>query len=740
MPEEKERTLFRTSRRTDTIRTRLSVSHVLAVLLPVAVIGVVLVVMGSRTGQRQAINQLESVASIKEAEIDNWTENLQVDLDGALSGSQVMPRVLVLLQAPDPSESQEYWLRSHFQQTVEQAARFEDLFLINLEGDVILSTDVAQEDENLFDQSYFQSGLADYYIQPPAYSPSSGQVEAFVARPIVGPDRQSLGVLVGRVNPATLSEIMGERAWLGDTGEVYLADHNQILLTALRFDESRNVPIHTDSVGAAIEKQNSGWIVYDDYRGVPVIGVYRWLPDLQAALVAKQDQSEALRITNSMLRVVGYVGLGAVAIAVIASLLVTRSIVEPLAKLTETATQVAAGDLTLTAPVVREDEVGAVAQAFNSMTDRLRNLIDGLERRVAERTQEVELRSAYLEASAEVGRAASSILDPDRLIRQTVELICERFGLYYVGMFLVDEAGEWAVLRAGTGEAGQAMLARGHRIRIGKGMIGWSVANAETRVALEVGEDSVRLATAELPETRSEAAIPLRSRGQVLGALTVQDTRPGAFEKAATTVLQMMADQVAVALDNARLFVESQQAFEAERRAYGELSRHAWRELLRAQPKLSFLSNQRGVSVLDEQPRPEIEIALCTGQMTPGADNSASLAMPVEVRGQVIGAVGGRKPQEAGEWTAEEIELMQTLTDRLGVALESARLYQDTQRRAAREQLTREITNELHRATSAEGIVQTAVDALFEVLGTSRAFGQLEAAPPDQETEHIRPK
>jgi GAF domain-containing protein len=126
--------------------------------------------------------------------------------------------------------------------------------------------------------------------------------------------------------------------------------------------------------------------------------------------------------------------------------------------------------------------------------------------------------------------------------------------------------------------------------------------------------------------------------------------------------------------------------------------------------------------------------------MSPGGDNLASLAMPVEVRGQVIGAVGGRKPQEAGEWTVEEIALMQTLADQLGVALESARLYQDTQRRAAREQLTREITNELHRATSAEAIVQTAVDALFEMLGTSRAFGQLQAAPPDQEMEHKRPK
>jgi GAF domain-containing protein len=222
-----------------------------------------------------------------------------------------------------------------------------------------------------------------------------------------------------------------------------------------------------------------------------------------------------------------------------------------------------------------------------------------LEQRVAERTRELEVHSGYLEAAAAVGHAATSILDADVLIQRIVELIREWFDLYYVGLFRLDDAGEWAVLHAGTGEAGMAMLARGHRIRVGEGMIGWSVANDRTRVALEAGEDAVRLATAELPETRSEAALPLSSRGRVLGALTIQSSQPGAFGPDTIIALEAMADLVAVGLDNAMLFAESQRTLEAAREAYGQLSREGWARFLRAHPELGYLCDENGVRATD---------------------------------------------------------------------------------------------------------------------------------------------
>ena len=168
-------------------------------------------------------------------------------------------------------------------------------------------------------------------------------------------------------------------------------------------------------------------------------------------------------------------------------------------------------------------------------------------------------RALQLQTAAEVSRAASSILSLDELLPQAVELVRDRFNLYYVGLFLTDETGRWAVLRAATGEAGKKMLGAGHRLQVGSSsMIGWCVANAQARIALDVGEEAVRFENPLLPHTRSEMALPLISRGRVVGAATIQSDRPAAFTQEDVTVLQTMADQVANAIENARLFQQAQ--------------------------------------------------------------------------------------------------------------------------------------------------------------------------------------
>jgi len=182
---------------------------------------------------------------------------------------------------------------------------------------------------------------------------------------------------------------------------------------------------------------------------------------------------------------------------------------------------------------------------------------DELERLLAN----LERRNLQLRTAAEVSQAASSILDPDVLIQQVVDLIRERFDLYYVGLFLVSpnegEADRWAVLRAGTGQAGRQMVEQGHRLEIGgRSMIGWCIANRQARIALDVGAEAVRFDNPLLPETRSELALPLVSRGQAIGALTIQSAQEAAFSAEDVAVFQTMADQVATAIANARLFQE----------------------------------------------------------------------------------------------------------------------------------------------------------------------------------------
>jgi len=281
-------------------------------------------------------------------------------------------------------------------------------------------------------------------------------------------------------------------------------------------------------------------------------------------------------------------------------------------------------------------------------------------------------------------------------------------------------------------------------VQLGQGMVGWSVTHAQARVALQAEADAVRVVTPELPETRSEAALPLRSRGQVLGALTVQSVEAEAFDPDAVATLQTMADQVAVALDNARLFAESQSALEAAERAYGQLTSQAWQELLRAQPDIGFRRDKQGLAPAGDTWHPDMAEAIHTrttlsdqaGKVPAGR---AGMATPIKVRGQVIGVIDAHKPEAAGDWTAEEVEVMETLADQLGIALEGARLFRDARRHAAHEEAVRRVTDEMRRGLDIESILQTTVAELGRVLGVPRAYVRLGTGVKSEPNDHTDP-
>ncbi|MCX7681907.1 MAG: GAF domain-containing protein, partial [Anaerolineae bacterium] len=216
-----------------------------------------------------------------------------------------------------------------------------------------------------------------------------------------------------------------------------------------------------------------------------------------------------------------------------------------------------------------------------------------------------------------------------------------------------------------------------------------------------------------------------------------QSKEPAAFTEEDIAVLQTLADQVATAIYNAQLFQQVQASLEAERRAYGELSRKAWADLLRTRPELGFSRDRRGLFPVGEQWSQEMELAFRSGE-TVTAEGSAKVAIPVKIRGRVVGVIEAHRGGEAEGWTSEQITLLETLADQLGEALENARLYQEAQRRAVRERLTREITDRMRRAASIEGIIQTAVDELFGLLGPSRTFVRLTLPEEDERSDDGR--
>lgn len=195
------------------------------------------------------------------------------------------------------------------------------------------------------------------------------------------------------------------------------------------------------------------------------------------------------------------------------------------------------------------------ARSLEDALAEARALGHELDRRVAERTRDLQRRSIQLQTASEVARDATAILDVDRLLDETVHLISARFGFYHAGVFLLDERGEYAVLHAASSEGGQRMLERGHKLAVGKvGIVGYVAGTGEPRIALDVGKDAVHFVNPDLPATRSEMALPLVSRGQVIGVLDVQSVQEAAFTEEDVAVLRTMADQLANAIGNARLY------------------------------------------------------------------------------------------------------------------------------------------------------------------------------------------
>jgi methyl-accepting chemotaxis protein len=365
-----------------TIRLRLLVAFVAMVLLLAIAIIVTSVVGGIRGGERRIAAQLESVSVLKEAEISSWLNELYTDLGLVFREHEIEEEIVPLLQGS--SESAEPHLYEDLERTKSRIQLFEEIFVLDPQGLVVLSTDGAQEGKIYSSEDFFRRGIEEEYTHPPIYSPALGRMSVVAAQPITDEEGQVLGVLAGRASMDELNEIMRERAGLGDTGETYLVGANYAALTTLR--SGQDPYVRTDATTAAIKLRARGFGSYTGYYDVPVVGFYQWLPDLQVALLAEQGSAEAFSATYNTLISNVAVALGAVLLAVIAALLITRSIANPLADLAQTANAIASGDLERSANVEREDEIGTLAHAFNSMTAQLRQMLRS-ERRQRERLQ-----------------------------------------------------------------------------------------------------------------------------------------------------------------------------------------------------------------------------------------------------------------------------------------------------------------------------------------------------------------
>jgi PAS domain S-box-containing protein len=337
-------------------------------------------------------------------------------------------------------------------------------------------------------------------------------------------------------------------------------------------------------------------------------------------------------------------------------------------------------------------------------------------------TDSLERQTAQLQVGAEVSREAAAILDVNRLLNTTVRLISERFGFYHAGVFLVDEPGEYAVMRAASSEGGQRMLERGHKLPVGKvGIVGYVAATGEPRIAGDVGQDATHFAHSDLPDTRSEMGLPLNVRGRTIGVLDVQDTQEAAFSDNDVTALQTLADQLAVAIDNARLVERTEAQLRELGLLYGEYSSSAWADLEAERP-LNYVFDRIDVTAVEELSTPALDMALTHGETIALVESESvseigkekTLATPIKLHDQIIGSLGIQETNGGHGWSPNEIALIEAVSDQVALALENARHFAETQKSAQQ----RQVLNELARSLATRLDVTTVLEETY--WGASR--------------------
>lgn len=384
--------------------------------------------------------------------------------------------------------------------------------------------------------------------------------------------------------------------------------------------------------------------------------------------------------------------------------------------------------------IVKARQSEAVQRRENKELNELRT---SLEERVKQRTSEIEQanevnqrRARQFRAVTQVMNAVSSIQSLDALLPQITHVISEQFQVYHSGIFLLDDQREFAVLRAANSEGGQRMLARNHKLQVGQsGIVGFVVATGQPRIALDVGMDAVYFDNPDLYDTRSEIALPLRYAGQIIGALDVQSTEANAFSKDDVEVLTTLANQVAVAINNALTIEEAQKTLSEAQNAIRQTTSEAWQILRPKSLTLGFSYSDSNIKPLEKPIEGNhIREALQKGKRVIATDhNHTQLAVPIRLRGQVVGVMH-LSPRSDYILTDDDADIAEAVAERLSLAIETATLLQSTQHRADVERVTATITSQISSSTRFETILKTAAQELSRALGGSDVLVQIEPA------------
>jgi GAF domain-containing protein len=355
--------------------------------------------------------------------------------------------------------------------------------------------------------------------------------------------------------------------------------------------------------------------------------------------------------------------------------------------------------------VVIMSAISAIQKEFekarNRTTEYLQTLTDehsNLEERVEERTRELNRRSSQLEAAAQITRAAAEVHDLKELLDSVTRQITTRFGFYHAGIFLTDPAGQKVILAAASSEGGQRMLARGHKLEIGRqGIVGFAAYQKRSRIAQDVGADEAFFNNPDLPDTHSEVALPLVVQNRLIGILDIQSQEHNAFSLEDVYALQTMADQIAMAIENTRLIERSRSAIQDLESISTIGTEKAWRDRLGGRTR-GFTYTSLGVNPIEKR---KVDLASKSSEKT--------LRLSLNLHGKEIGAISLRRKEDDSAWTATDKEMIERIATQVVLAIENARLLEDSQRQAVREQTVNELSSHFSHSLDVDTLLQNAV-------------------------------
>lgn len=549
------------------LRFRLLLFGMVLAIVPVLILGVMVYLFTQDQLHTLTTRELEKTASSQKLAIQNWVQERLGDMEDLANTSRI--------RSGDPVQVQEA-----IDQYFTLWKIYESVFMARLpDGEGIYTTDKLPS-FNLGARRYFQLATqGQAVVDGPVVSRGTQNIIVVVAVPVYGLNGEIIGVLGAAVPTSDLVEIL-EPAWTGSTGEAYMVMQTEVdvngekqqkivfaspsrfaedLIQQGAIEKRAELELANDSLGARQALAgNSGVKEYTNYRGYPVVGAYQPISNTQWGLVVEQASSEAFASVTTFRTLIILIVLALSVVGATGTfLVVNRLIARPLGELTDTAMQIADGNLALRATIHGDNEISALAASFNAMTSQLNNLIGSLEQRIAERTRMVE-------ASAEVSRHLSTILDQRQLLLAVVEEVKNAFDYYHAHIYLFDEARENLVMMGGTGDAGQAMLSRGHQIARGRGLVGRAAETNQVVLVPNTQADPNWLPNPLLPDTLSEVALPISIGDHILGVLDVQHNVVEGFSPQDITLLEAIASQVAVAVQNASLYSQAQHLAERE--------------------------------------------------------------------------------------------------------------------------------------------------------------------------------